>query len=181
MSRTRPSPDPRRTRRRLIGILVIGPLVLLTAGVALLYWAYEQDRHPKPDSGRPGAWMTVSPEEVSQFTRVGIPAAAADVRWGYQNGFQDDFAVLTFRLPQTGLEEFKGALAVSEWAESTYVQSVDLAGFQHVGAPDPTSMLPLSCGDFYSPAPAKNIATRVCLAPQPGGTSQVWVSAFQTS
>ncbi|MFF2661367.1 hypothetical protein ACFVUH_28880 [Kitasatospora sp. NPDC058032] len=182
MSRMQAYPDPRRTRRRrMIGIMVIGPLVLLTAGVALLYWAYEQDRRPKPDSGRPGAWTAVSSEEVSRFVRVGIPAAAADVRWAYQNGFQDDLAVLAFRLPQAGLEDFKSGLPVSGWAETGQQPVIDMDGFQHAGAPDPSDAHPLTCGGFLSPAPAKRIATRVCLAPQPDGTSQVWVRAFQTS
>ncbi|MER6365033.1 hypothetical protein [Kitasatospora sp. NPDC001527] len=182
MSERPPFSDPRRTRRRrLIGVLVAGPLILLAAGVALLYWAYEQDRHPKPDSGRPGAWMTVSSEEVSRFARVGIPASAVDVRWAYQNGFQDDLAFLAFRLPQTGLEDFKSGLPVSEWTDSGHQLAIDMDGFQHAGAPDPSDAHPLTCGGFLSPAPAKRIATRVCLAPQPDGTGQVWVRAFQTS
>ncbi|MFF2953604.1 hypothetical protein ACFVVU_19935 [Kitasatospora sp. NPDC057965] len=156
-------------------------VVLVAAAVGGLYWLDYESRHPEPDSGRPGAWMSTSADEVSRFAHVGIPAAAIDIRWGYQNGFQDDFAVLAFRVPQAGLEDFKGTLTVSGWAESRYVQGVDLAGFQHVGAPDPSSTLPLTCGDFYSPGPAKQIGTRVCLAARDDGTSQVWVSAFQTS
>ncbi|MFF2351656.1 hypothetical protein ACFVVL_17945 [Kitasatospora sp. NPDC058115] len=179
----RPPSSGRRpiSRRRLIGILVVGPLVLLATGVALLTWAYEQDRRPKPDSGRPGAWTTVSSEEVSRFTRVGIPVAAVDVRWAYQNGFQDDLAFLAFRLPQTGLEDFKSGLPVSEWTDGGQQPVLDADGFQHAGAPVPSDARPLTCGGFLSPAPAKRIATRVCLAPHPDGTSQVWVRAFQTS
>ncbi|MFE7563223.1 hypothetical protein [Kitasatospora sp. NPDC057500] len=182
MSGTQPSCDPRRTRRRrVIGILVIGPLVLLAAGVALLYWAYEQDLHPKPDSGRPGAWMTVSSDEVSRFARVPVPTAAVDVRWAYQNGFQDDLAFLAFRLPQTGLNEFRDSLPVTEWREGKYIDSGDLGGFLHIGAPDPSTVSPLACGSFYSPGGAKQVGTTVCFAEQADGASQVWVSAVQTA
>ncbi|WP_159424989.1 hypothetical protein [Streptomyces sp. TLI_053] len=169
-----------RSRRKLLVAVLAAVLLLLAAGVGGLYWVDYDLRHPKPDSGRPGAWMTMDAAEVSLFTRVAIPTGADDVRWGYREGFQDDFAVLAFRLSQAGLEEFRRPLPVTEWAERTYIESVDLDGFQHIGAPDPSNASPLTCGGFLSPGQAKNVATRICVASRPDGTGQVWVSAFHT-
>ncbi|MFD8320473.1 hypothetical protein [Kitasatospora purpeofusca] len=170
---------PRTRWRLLIGVLVALGL-LSAAAVGGLYWLDYEFRHPAPDSGRPGAWMSVDANEVSRFTRVGIPAQADDIRWGYKKGFQDDFAVLTFRIPQTGLDDFQGGLPVSRWAENKYIQSVDLDGFLHIGAPDPSNASPLTCGGYLSPGKAKNVATEICVASRSDGTSQVWVSAFHT-
>ncbi|MFF7592096.1 hypothetical protein ACFZCK_31910 [Kitasatospora purpeofusca] len=174
-----PSTAPRTRWRLLVGVLV-ALVSLSAAAVGGLYWLDYQFRHPEPDSGRPGAWMSVGADEVSRFTRVVIPAQADDVRWGYRKGFQDDFAVLSFRIPQAGLEDFRGSLHVSDWAENKYIQSVDLDGFVHIGAPDPSSASPLTCGGYISPGTAKNVATRICVASRSDGTSQVWVSAFHT-
>ncbi|MER7704271.1 hypothetical protein ABTX81_15390 [Kitasatospora sp. NPDC097605] len=124
--------------------------------------------------------MTVSSEEVSRFARVPVPTAAVDVRWAYQNGFQDDLAFLSFRLPQAGLDDFKSSLPVTRWREGGYIDSGDLDGFLHMGAPDPSTVSSLTCGSFYSPGAAKQVGTTACFAGQADGTSQVWVSAMQT-
>ncbi|MFD7413699.1 hypothetical protein [Kitasatospora purpeofusca] len=179
-STTRPAPAAPRSRRRLLLGLLTVFLLLLAAGVAGLYWVDYDLRHPKADSGRPGAWMTVDRDEVSGFAHVTVPVSAEDVRWGYQNGFQDDFAVLAFRIPQGELEEYKGSLAASGWADTKYVPQIDLDGFQHIGVPAPSTTSPLTCGDFYTLGKAKNIGTRVCVASRSDGTSQVWVSAVHT-
>ncbi|MER5355896.1 hypothetical protein ABT093_36950 [Kitasatospora sp. NPDC002551] len=174
-----PSAVGRSRRRLLIGALT-ALVLLMAAAVGGLYWLDYQDRHPKPDSGRPGAWMTTSSDEVSRFAHVGIPTAAIDIRWGYQNGFQDDLVALAFRLPQAGLEDFKATLPVSEWSAKKYVQGAYLDGFQHIGAPDPTNSFPLTHGGFQSLSTAKRISTSVYLAPWPDGTTQVWVSAVHS-
>ncbi|WP_157855249.1 hypothetical protein [Kitasatospora purpeofusca] len=179
-STIRPAPAAPRSRRRLLLGVLAAFILLLAAGVAGLYWVDYDLRHPKPDSGRPGAWMTVDRDEVSGFAHVTVPVSAQDVRWGYQNGFQDDFAVLAFRIPQDELEEYKSSLPASEWTDRQYVQRVDLDGFQHIGAPAPSTTSPLTCGGFYTPGKAKNIGTRICLTSRSDGTSQVWVSAFHT-
>ncbi|MFJ8434504.1 hypothetical protein ACIQ9P_24710 [Kitasatospora sp. NPDC094019] len=179
-STTRTAPATARSRRRLLLAVLAAFLLLLAAGVGGLYWVDDDLRHPKPDSGRPGAWMTVDRDEVSRFAHVTVPVSAEDIRWGYQNGFQDDFVVLAFRIPQGELEQYKSALPASGWTDTSYVPQIDLDGFQHIGAPDPSTTPPLTCGDFYTPGPAKNIGTQVCVASRSDGTSQVWVSAVHT-
>ncbi|MGW2543584.1 hypothetical protein ACWC5I_22585 [Kitasatospora sp. NPDC001574] len=158
-------------------MLVVLPLVLLGAAVGLLFWADAEFRHPKPDSGRPGAWTTTTSEEVARFAHVEVPGSAADVRWGYQLGFQDDLAALAFRIPQAEVDAFLASLPVPAWKESRHVAAIDLDNLLHIGAPDPSSMFPLTCGDYYSPGGGKRIGTTVCLAPWPDGTRQVWVTA----
>ncbi|WP_380279386.1 hypothetical protein [Kitasatospora purpeofusca] len=177
---TRPSSTAPRSRRRLLIGVLAAFFVLSAAGVAGLYRLDYEFRHPKPDSGRPGAWMTVGSEEVSRFAHVAVPTAAADVRWAYRNGFQDDFAVLAFRLPQAELDDFRGSLPVTGWAERKYSDNGVLSGFLHAGAPDPSHVFPLACGSFYSPGPAKRIGTSVCFAGQADGTNQLWISAMHT-
>ncbi|MGV9268823.1 hypothetical protein ACWDRR_29625 [Kitasatospora sp. NPDC003701] len=120
----------------------------------------------------------VASSQVTDFARLPVPASAVDVHWGYQNGLQDDLAVLSFRLPQDEVERFAAGLGVGAWTEGGHVDSPALTGFRQVGAPDPTGSVPLREGSFESLPPGHEaVATTVWLASTADGFAQVWVYA----
>ncbi|MFJ9951142.1 hypothetical protein [Kitasatospora sp. NPDC091207] len=130
-------------------------------------------------SERSSGWDTrVASSQVTDFARLTVPASAVDVRWGYQNGLQDDLAVLSFRLPQDGVDGFTAGLGVGQWTEGSSPAGPALTGFRRAGAPDPTGSLPLREGTFESLPPAHEaVATTVWLATGGDGFTQVWVYA----
>ncbi len=157
-----------------------GVVALPVAALGLLYWAYEADRNPADDSGRPGAWMSATAEQVSDLAHVPVPASAVDVRWGHQNGFQYDLGVIAFRLPGEQTSTFRDGLAVTQWRAAAPGDADAADGLLHIGAPDPRAESATTCGSFESRPSGHVTTTLVCLAPRSDGTSQVWVSAVRT-
>ncbi|MFF2545897.1 hypothetical protein ACFVUY_25435 [Kitasatospora sp. NPDC058063] len=160
-------------------LAIVVPLVLAGAVVGGLHRLREWDRHPAPDSGRPGSWTTVTSEFVGEFSRVRPPASAGEVRWAYQKGFQDDTAYLSFRLPPGEEERFLAGLgAAVKPSVGNPVDSGALEGFRHAGAPDPGAAGPLREGSFLAeplPGHNKRLAARLWLASEADGGARVWV------
>ncbi|MED7954697.1 hypothetical protein [Streptomyces sp. BE303] len=172
-----------RRRRVWIWVLVVLPLALLGAVGYVAFRADAELRHPEPNSGRPGSWMTtLTATEISEFTQVPIPAGAVDARWGYTKGFQDDTAVLAFRLPADEVDRFTAGLREATWKEAARPPDTGaLRDLQRIGAPDPLSALTLRYGTFVShlPGHTKRVASQVWLGPSAGDSPvQVWVYAM---
>ncbi|MFE7526709.1 hypothetical protein ACFU7Y_13400 [Kitasatospora sp. NPDC057542] len=170
-----------RKQRWVLLLAIVAPLALVGAAVGGLYWLREWDRHPAPDSGRPGSWMTVTSEFVMEFSRVRPPASAGEVHWAYQKGFQDDSAYLSFRLPPGEEERFLADLKMTvKPSFENRVDSSALTGFQRAGAPDPKAAGPLREGSFLAeplPGHNKRLAATVWLAAEADGGTRVWVDA----
>ncbi|MFJ9443950.1 hypothetical protein ACIRRH_19045 [Kitasatospora sp. NPDC101235] len=162
-------------------LAIVVPLALVGAAVGGLYWLREWDRHPAPDSGRPGSWMTVTSEFVTEFSRVRPPASASEVHWAYQKGLQDDAAFLSFRLPPGEEERFLADLRVTvKPSFKNYVGDGTVEGLQRAGAPDPRGAGPLREGSFLAeplPGHNKRLAATLWLASEADGGTRVWVEA----
>ncbi|MFF2000951.1 hypothetical protein ACFVYP_07645 [Kitasatospora sp. NPDC058201] len=158
--------------------------MVLPAGAAGgLYWLVEQDRNPTADSGRPGSWVTtMTSAEISDFAQVPIPAGASDVRWGYVEGFQDDTAVMAFRLSADAVDSFAAGLGGAQWKDAAPApRNSALRDLRHIGAPDPSGVLTLRRGIFVShqPGHTKRVESQVWLGSRTGiDPVQVWVYAM---
>ncbi|MGW3040852.1 hypothetical protein ACWC9T_12560 [Kitasatospora sp. NPDC001159] len=168
-------------KRRHVLLGVVLPLVLIAGAVGGLYWLREQVNHPAANSGRPGSWMTVSSEQVTEFTRVRPPASASELHWAYRKGFQDDLAFLSFRLPPGEEQGFLNGLgiAVKPDADTDFGTNV-LEGFRQAGAPDPKAAGPLRHGSVIAeplPGHNKRLGESVWLAVEADRGTRVWVHA----
>ncbi|MFF2042267.1 hypothetical protein ACFVVX_17715 [Kitasatospora sp. NPDC058170] len=171
-----------RTRRRLVAWLAAIALAGAVALVGGVYWLDEQDRHPAPDSGRPGSWVTgATSARVADFAHLRIPASAVELHWGYQIGFQGDYAVLSFRLPEGDTAGFVQATGVVRWDTAWPPDGTALKAFQHIGAADPTALPMIRRGSLVPESPGHD-ATGVVIwiASEPGGTDQIWVEAVDS-
>nr|BFD91372.1 hypothetical protein KitaXyl93_27320 [Kitasatospora sp. Xyl93] len=163
----------------LLGVALLPVLVVGLVGARA--WVRDLERNPPANSGRPGSWMTVSLEQVIEFSRVRPSASAVEVRWSYLKGLQDDLAFLSFRLPPGAEQGFLADLGITMGPHpGTGFGSYTLEGFRRAGAPAPATAGPLRYGSFIAeplPGHNKRLGETVWLAAEADGGTRVWVEA----
>ncbi|MQS12384.1 hypothetical protein F7Q99_08810 [Streptomyces kaniharaensis] len=117
-----------------------------------------------------------------EFTRVRPPGSASELRWAYQKGFQDDLAVLSFRLPPGEEAGFLAGLGITVRPSGKRpLDDLPRRGFQQAGAPDPGGAGALRDGSFLAeplPGHSKRLSATVWLASEADGGTRAWVYAM---
>ncbi|MEU3467038.1 hypothetical protein ABZ716_03880 [Streptomyces sp. NPDC006687] len=122
----------------------------------------------------------VSAEEVGQRLRVPVPAAARELKAGYQKGFQEDQLLLAFVLPTADVDGFLERLKPEQPVKAgpkSFAGPQPVAPFAHLGLPEPDSVAGVRTGQVCAPCAGEVDFMHVAVVRVDDASSRVYLQA----